>query len=87
MASRVHRVLAGDCLASIARQYGFADWRTGAPFTRVARQQPGTRVLEVSAEVFESISAKEGPQGIGAVIRQRWDRLEAIPHVAASAHV
>jgi TrmH family RNA methyltransferase len=29
-------------------------------------------VLEVTAEVFRSLSAKEGPQGIGGVIRQRW---------------
>lgn len=28
MASRVHRVEQGDCLARIAKTYGFSDWRT-----------------------------------------------------------
>ena len=32
-------------------------------------------LLEVSPEVFESISHKEGPQGIGAVVRQKWESL------------
>lgn len=36
----------------------------------------GGSVLEVSAEVFRSISAKDGPQGIGAVVEQRWSKLE-----------
>jgi RNA methyltransferase, TrmH family len=35
-------------------------------------------LLEVSPEVFKSISSKEGPQGIGALIRQRWMRLESL---------
>ena len=34
--------------------------------------------LEVTAEVFQSISGKEGPQGIGAVVRQRWESLEQL---------
>ena len=32
----------------------------------------GVPVLEVSGEVFERMSLKEGPQGIAAVMRQRW---------------
>jgi TrmH family RNA methyltransferase len=36
--------------------------------------------LEVTAEVFESISGKEGPQGLGAVVRQRWELLEEVRH-------
>lgn len=32
----------------------------------------GVSVLEVSADVFRALSGKEGPQGIGAVVRQRW---------------
>lgn len=32
----------------------------------------GAAVLEVSAEVFERISMKEGPQGLAAVVQQRW---------------
>jgi TrmH family RNA methyltransferase len=35
-------------------------------------------VLEVSPDVFESISQKEGPQGIGAVVRQRWESLRDV---------
>jgi TrmH family RNA methyltransferase len=34
--------------------------------------------LEVSAEVFKSLSLKEGPQGIGAIIRQHWEALEQV---------
>lgn len=36
----------------------------------------GTPVLEVTKTVFASISDKDGPQGLGAVIRQRWDSPE-----------
>jgi RNA methyltransferase, TrmH family len=36
-----------------------------------------TRV-EVSPEVFELISLKDGPQGIGAVVRQSWQTLDEI---------
>ena len=35
-------------------------------------------VLEVTAAVFESISARQGPQGLGAVVRQRWQEMEAL---------
>ncbi|MBP1468735.1 RNA methyltransferase [Candidatus Chloroploca sp. M-50] len=35
-------------------------------------RQQGTEVIEVSAEVFASLSAKDGPQGLAAVVRQRW---------------
>lgn len=38
----------------------------------------GITVLEVSAAVFGSLSAKDGPQGIGAVIRQQWQALEGL---------
>ena len=43
----------------------------------IARNQD-IRVVEVSSQVFESISSKEGPQGIAAVIRQRWTTFEQI---------
>ncbi|HZW04925.1 MAG TPA: RNA methyltransferase [Anaerolineaceae bacterium] len=36
------------------------------------------QVLEVSQEVFRSVSGKEGPQGIAAVVRQRWEALETL---------
>ena len=35
----------------------------------------GTTCLEVTDEVFGSISPKDGPQGLGAVVRQRWTAL------------
>jgi TrmH family RNA methyltransferase len=41
-------------------------------------QTNGVQVLEVSADVFLSISGKEHPQGIAAVCKQRWESLENI---------
>jgi TrmH family RNA methyltransferase len=41
-------------------------------------QSNGGSVLEVSAEVFRSISSKDGPQGIGAVVEQHWSQLEQV---------
>lgn len=38
----------------------------------------GVEVVAVSGEVFRSISVREGPQGIGAVIKQRWHDLAAL---------
>ena len=38
----------------------------------------GIEILEVSAAAFESISLKEGPQGLAAVGRQSWSRLSEI---------
>ena len=35
-------------------------------------------LVEVSTEVFGSFSLKEGPQGLGAVIHQRWTPLEEV---------
>lgn len=37
------------------------------------QRRMGVPVLEVTKEVFQSISDKDGPQGLAAVIRQRWD--------------
>ncbi len=36
----------------------------------------GIHYLEVTAEVFKRISTKENPQGLGAIVRQRWEQLE-----------
>ena len=38
----------------------------------------GGQLLEVSREVFERLALKDGPQGIAAVVRQRWTRLDEI---------
>ena len=38
----------------------------------------GVECLEVTREVFECLSATQGPQGIGAVVRQRWAPLREL---------
>jgi TrmH family RNA methyltransferase len=38
----------------------------------------GMDLLEVSEDVFKSISNKEGPQGLAAVVRQEWTDLSAL---------
>jgi RNA methyltransferase, TrmH family len=44
---------------------------------QLVKEKQGIRVpvLEVSAEVFERLSLKEGPQGIAAVMHQHWQPL------------
>lgn len=41
-------------------------------------RQNGGEVLEVSRQVFESFSLKEGPQGIAAVLKQKWTPLSSV---------
>jgi TrmH family RNA methyltransferase len=41
----------------------------------VRRLRDRALILEVSADVFRSISPREGPQGLGAVVRQHWQTL------------
>jgi RNA methyltransferase, TrmH family len=38
----------------------------------------GVPLIEVSREVFQQLSSKEGPQGLAAVVRQRWHTLDQI---------
>lgn len=38
----------------------------------------GTPVLTVSGDVFRGLSGKDGPQGLGGVVRQRWSRLKEV---------
>jgi TrmH family RNA methyltransferase len=40
------------------------------------QRRKGTQVLEVTPDVFETLSQKEGPQGMGAVVRERALTLE-----------
>lgn len=40
------------------------------------RERSGTPVLRVGADVFRSLSEKDRPQGLAAVVRQRWERLD-----------
>ncbi len=42
------------------------------------QRQAGTPILEVTPEVLQSIALVDDPQGIGAVVRQRWERLERV---------
>lgn len=44
---------------------------------RLRRQ--GTPILQVSAAALASLSLLDHPQGIGAVVRQRWESLDALP--------
>ena len=46
--------------------------------TVAAAGKRGVPVLEVSADVFAGLSAKEGPQGLGALLRQVWTPLDAL---------
>lgn len=42
------------------------------------QKEQGMACLEVSAEVFKSVSVKDGPQGIGAIVRQHWKQLDQL---------
>jgi TrmH family RNA methyltransferase len=51
------------------------------PFAQklVRRQrQAGTPILDVTPAVLHSIALVDDPQGIGAVVRQRWEQLERV---------
>ncbi len=39
------------------------------------QEQKGIACLEVSTDVFKSLSVKDGPQGLGAVVHQQWEQL------------
>lgn len=41
-------------------------------------QKASGRVLPVSEDVFSSLSSKDGPQGIAAVLHQKWVELEDV---------
>lgn len=43
-----------------------------------AQHYKGTPILFVSVEAFKSISAKDGPQGIAAIVRQNWYSLDEL---------
>lgn len=49
----------------------------GQQLVQEARRR-GFSIIEVGANVFKSIALKEGPQGLAAVVRQRWHTLEAM---------
>jgi TrmH family RNA methyltransferase len=43
-----------------------------------SHKQKGTTIIEVTAEVFRHISSAVDPQGIGAVVRQKWLSLDRV---------
>ncbi len=53
---------------------------TNSVGVRLVREQKraGGRCLEVTPEVLHSISLNDDPQGIGAIVPQRWTKLENI---------
>lgn len=54
----------------------------------LARQAAAGRpVIEVSGEVFASLSSKDGPQGLAAVVRQRWQTLDELQHDASPGYI
>ena len=50
----------------------------GQKLVRLQRRQ-GVPCLEVTPDVFMSLSTAEEPQWVAAVARQRWERLERMP--------
>lgn len=48
------------------------------------QQRAGIEVMEVSADIFRRVSLKEGPQGLAAVVQQRWVPLDDV--VVADGH-
>lgn len=59
-------------------------------FGRKLVEQAGLRnleTIEVSADVFRSIALKDGPQGIAATVRQKWELLDSIEPAAGSIWV
>lgn len=41
-------------------------------------QRDGVPILRVTPEVYHSVSQAEEPQGIGAIARQKWERLDQV---------
>lgn len=60
-------IVAPDLLIS---DFGRELWRNA-----VENKMP---LMEVSAEVFQSFALKDGPQGIAAVVKQKWADLDGI---------
>ncbi|MCC7210169.1 MAG: RNA methyltransferase [Anaerolineae bacterium] len=55
--------------------------RLESPFARQIVDEArgrGARVIEVTNAVFEQLSGKDNPHGLGALVRQRWTPLERI---------
>ncbi len=58
----------------------------GQDLVELQRRQ-GAPILEVGGQVFKSMALKEGPQGIAALVRQRWLPLERVQLAGGSSWV
>jgi TrmH family RNA methyltransferase len=73
-------------LQAIDRQASFeslivsSDLLSSVPAQRAVRQlcRQGVPILYVSPEIYRGLSNAEEPQGIGAVVRQRWEPLHGV---------
>lgn len=45
-------------------------------------KRAGIEVLEVTPDVFQSLSLADEPQGVGMVVRQRWHALDEVGHIS-----
>jgi RNA methyltransferase, TrmH family len=78
----IHLVAAAIDLNATIEQLVVAPDLLSSRFARdllYQQRQRGIDCLEVTAEVFESLASKEAAQGIGAVVRQSWEKLERAP--------
>ena len=73
----IEAIQAQDFVEQIIVSSELLENKKGIEAVEIARKQ-ALPVLEVSKEVFESISGKEGPQGLAAVGRQHWTNIEEI---------
>jgi TrmH family RNA methyltransferase len=73
----VEAVQAGAQIETLVVAPDLLKSQLGQETVRQERER-GIPVLEVSAPVFKSLSVKEGPQGIGAVVRQHWEPLDNV---------
>lgn len=61
-----------------------------SPFGRAqvrALRRSGVRYAEVTADVFHTLAQSDDPQGVAAVVRQRWARLSDMPAEAGGCWV
>jgi len=68
---------AGDSISQLIVARGLIENVTGQKTIEQA-EIDGVPILEVTDEVFRSISSKDGPQGLAAVGKQKWSSLEDI---------
>ena len=61
--------------------------QTGSENLNEFQSEHPERVMEVSADVFRSLSGKEGPQGIAALIRPVWIELDQVQPVGKDCWV